>query len=91
MKKTKRYADGGGVNAQAPTYPFGVNNPSTPAMPGSQGSSGMNQTFNITPTAQSGQPQAQQTPQPSNFKSGGKVKSASARADGCCVRGRTRA
>jgi hypothetical protein len=26
-----------------------------------------------------------------NMKSGGKVKSASARADGCCIRGRTRA
>lgn len=27
----------------------------------------------------------------SGFKSGGKVKSASARADGCCIRGKTRA
>ena len=28
---------------------------------------------------------------PSDFKKGGKVKSASARADGCCIRGKTRA
>ena len=90
MKKTKRYADGGGVNAQAPTYPFGLNNPTAAPMPGSQGASGMNQTFNISPTAQAEQPPAQQTPQ-SSFKGGGKVKSASARADGCCVRGKTRA
>ena len=26
-----------------------------------------------------------------NYKKGGKVKSASARADGCCIRGKTRA
>ena len=56
MKKTKRYADGGGVNAQAPTYPFGLNNPTAAPMPGSQGASGMNQTFNISPTAQAEQP-----------------------------------
>lgn len=29
-------------------------------------------------------------PAPTGMKSGGKVKSASARADGCCVRGKTR-
>jgi hypothetical protein len=26
-----------------------------------------------------------------NYKAGGKVKSASSRADGCCIRGKTRA
>jgi hypothetical protein len=31
------------------------------------------------------------TPAPTGMKKGGKVKSASARADGCCIRGKTRA
>lgn len=35
--------------------------------------------------------QYNQTPQTPGMKKGGKVKSASARADGCCIRGKTRA
>lgn len=91
-KKVKRYQEGGiTINQPAPaqplpglagygpssnTYPF---QSSTPAST----DSGVNQTFNIQPTAQAGQPQ--------QMKRGGKVKSASQRADGCAIRGKTRA
>lgn len=100
-KKTKRYQDGGIVinqqpaqqaNPQAPsassgyfsntasTYPFqSSSNP--PAA--SDSNSGMSQTFNIQPSAQAGQP--------TTLKRGGKVTSASKRADGCAIRGKTRA
>jgi hypothetical protein len=79
--KVKKYADGG--MTQQPTYPFYGN---TPQAGGQNG--GMNQTFNMQPqaTADNGQMQ-----QPKMFKKGGKVSSASKRADGCCVRGKTRA
>lgn len=40
--------------------------------------------------AAAGMPAAPAVPQP-GMKKGGKVKSASARADGCCIRGKTRA
>lgn len=40
--------------------------------------------------AAAGMPAAPAAPQP-GMKKGGKVKSASARADGCCIRGKTRA
>lgn len=92
MKKVKRYQDGGMIGQPLPqlpglsgygsstnTYPF---QSSGTALPSSQ-DAGVNQTFNIQPTAQSGQPQ--------QMKRGGKVKSASKRADGCAIRGKTRA
>lgn len=78
--KVKRYADGG--MTQQPTYPFYGN---TPQAGGQNG--GMNQTFNMQPQANA---DANQQPQ-QKFKKGGKVSSASARADGCCIRGKTRA
>ena len=79
--KVKKYADGG--MTQQPTYPFYGN---TPQAGGQNG--GMNQTFNMQPqaTADNGQMQ-----QPKMFKKGGKVSSASSRADGCAIRGKTRA
>ena len=85
MAKTK-YADGGQVQGQVqqPTYPFYGNQPQAGGQNG-----GTNQTFNIQPQASadmSQQPQQQQ-----RFKKGGKVSSASARADGCAIRGKTRA
>jgi hypothetical protein len=100
-KKAKRYQDGGivinqqpvqGQNPQAPsassgyfsntqsTYPFQSSN-TAPAS--TDTGSGMNQTFNIQPSAQAGQPQG--------MKRGGRVSSASKRADGCAIRGKTRA
>lgn len=93
MKKVKRYQDGGiTINQQASpqdlpglsgygqstsNYPFQSSSAPVPT------DSGLNQTFNIQPTAQAGQPQ--------QMKRGGKVKSASQRADGCAIRGKTRA
>jgi hypothetical protein len=94
--KVKKYADGG--MTQQPTYPFYGN---TPQAGGQNG--GMNQTFNMQPqaTADNGQMQ-----QPKMFKKGGKVtaskmgavkvakpkmSSASSRADGIAIRGKTRA
>jgi hypothetical protein len=93
MKKAKRYQEGGvtinqqatpqplpglaGYGAPTNTYPF-----QSTSAPASQ-DSGVNQTFNIQPSAQAGQPQ--------QMKRGGKVKSASQRADGCAIRGKTRA
>ena len=100
-KKTKRYQDGGIVinqqpaqqsNPQTPTassgyfgnttstYPFQSSNTAPAA---SDTGSGMSQTFNIQPSAQAGQPQG--------MKRGGRVTSASKRADGCAIRGKTRA
>lgn len=92
MKKAKCYQDGGiinpnaiqlpGIPGQSPsnsTYPFQSSGVSMP----SGSDSGLNQTFNIQPSAQAGQPQ--------QMKRGGKVKSASKRADGCAIRGKTRA
>lgn len=94
--KVKKYADGG--MTQQPTYPFYGN---TPQAGGQNG--GMNQTFNMQPqaTADNGQMQ-----QPKMFKKGGKISaskmgavkvakpkmsSASSRADGIAIRGKTRA
>jgi hypothetical protein len=82
--KVKKYADGG--MTQQPTYPFYGNQPQTS---GSNG--GTNQTFNMQPQANAA-PNQQPMQQPmQTFKSGGKVSSASKRADGCAVRGKTRA
>lgn len=72
----KKYADGG--MTQQPTYPFYGNQaqPST-TQPGVQ------QTFNMQPQPVVGQPIA--------MRKGGAVKSsASKRADGCAMRGKTR-
>jgi hypothetical protein len=80
MAKSK-YADGG--MTQQPTYPFYGNAPQAGGQNG-----GMNQTFNMQPQANAGDPNQQQQ---QRFKKGGKVSSASARADGCAVRGKTRA
>ena len=82
--KVKKYADGGPIQGQVqqPTYPFYGN---TPQAGGQNG--GMNQTFNMQPQANA---DANQQPQ-QRFKKGGAVKSASARADGCAIRGKTRA
>jgi hypothetical protein len=97
-KKVKRYQEGGvTINQQAPapmelpglagygastnTYPF---QSSGSAPSATDTGSGVNQTFNIQPSAQSGQPAT-------TMKRGGKVKSASSRGDGCAIRGKTRA
>jgi hypothetical protein len=92
--KVKKYADGG--MTQQPTYPFYGN---TPQAGGQNG--GMNQTFNMQPQAT-----ADANQQPQRFKKGGKVSaskmgavkvakpkmsSASSRADGIAIRGKTRA
>jgi hypothetical protein len=96
-KKVKRYQEGGvTINQQAPaqtelpglagygaptnSYPFQSSGSSPSA---TDTGSGVNQTFNIQPTAQAGQPQG--------MKRGGKVSSASRRGDGCAIRGKTRA
>jgi hypothetical protein len=95
-KKVKRYQEGGvtinqqatpqelpglaGYGAPTNTYPF-QSSGSTP----SATDSGVSQTFNIQPTAQSGQPGT------TTMKRGGKVSTASKRADGCAIRGKTRA
>ena len=97
--KIKRYQEGGitinqqpaqQANPQAPsassgyfgntasTYPF--QSSSTASMPTD---TGLNQTLNIQPSVQTGQPQG--------MKRGGQVNSASKRADGCAIRGKTRA
>jgi hypothetical protein len=99
-KKVKRYQEGGiTINQQAPTpmelpglagygaatntYPF-QSSGSAPSATDTGSGSGVNQTFNIQPSAQSGQPAT-------TMKRGGKVKSASSRGDGCAIRGKTRA
>lgn len=92
MKKAKRYQEGGitinqpapaqplpslaGYDASSSTYPFQSTSAASP-------DSGVNQTFNIQPSAQAGEPL--------QMKRGGKIKSASKRADGCAIRGKTRA
>jgi hypothetical protein len=102
-KKVKRYQDGGmtyqdapmqNTNMQTPSatsgyvgntassYPFQSSGVSASA-PTTDVGSGVNQTFNIQPSAQAGQPAA--------MKRGGVVKTASKRADGCAIRGKTRA
>ena len=81
--KVKKYADGG--MTQQPTYPFYGNQPQAGGMNG-----GTNQTFNMQPQANAGAPNPQQQPM-QTFKKGGKVSSASSRADGCAIRGKTRA
>ena len=75
----KRYADGGEVAAQQPTYPFYGNQPVAST---TQPESGVSQTFNIQP--------ALAAAQPTQMKKGGKVSSASKRADGCATKGKTR-
>lgn len=101
-KKIKRYQDGGMTyqdapmqNPQAPSassgffsntgssYPFQSSSSGMAAPATTDTASGVNQTFNIQPSAQAGQPAA--------MKRGGVVKSASKRADGCALRGKTRA
>lgn len=79
--KIKKYADGG--MTQQPTYPFYGNQPQAGGQNG-----GVNQTFNMQPQAQAG-PNDQMS-QPQRFKKGGKVSSASSRADGIASRGKTR-
>jgi hypothetical protein len=81
----------GAMDITQQTYPF--TDTSTP----DDSSKGVNQTFNIQPTASAaGQPQEQQA---ALFKKGGKVKkmsaggkvsSASKRGDGCAQRGKTK-
>jgi hypothetical protein len=99
-KKVKRYQEGGvtinqqatpqelpglaGYGAPTNTYPF-QSSGSTPSATDTGSGSGVNQTFNIQPTAQSGQPGT------TTMKRGGKVSAASKRADGCAIRGKTRA
>ena len=84
--KVKKYADGG--MTQQPTYPFYGNQPQAGGQNG-----GTNQTFNMQPQANAGAPNPQQPMQQpmQTFKKGGKVSSASKRADGCAIRGKTRA
>jgi hypothetical protein len=77
--RVKRYADGGEIAAQQPTYPFYGNQPVAST---TEPSAGMNQTFNIQPSVSAGQP--------TQMKKGGKVSSASKRADGCATKGKTR-
>ena len=77
--RVKRYADGGNVAAHQPTYPFSGNQPVAST---TEPSAGMNQTFNIQPSVSAGQP--------TQMKKGGKVSSASKRADGCATKGKTR-
>jgi hypothetical protein len=85
--KVKKYADGGSVDqTQQPTYPFYGNQPQAGGASG-----GTNQTFNIQPQATAGAPEQQQQSMQQSFKKGGKVSSASKRADGCAIRGKTRA
>ena len=82
MRKRKKFADGGVTGqTQQPTYPFYGNQPQAGGQNG-----GVNQTFNMQPQANVDPNQQQQ-----RFKKGGKVSSASKRADGCCIRGKTRA
>ena len=87
-KKIKKFADGGLLitpqSNSNPTYPF-PSNSSSGVMSSGEGL-GVNQTFNIQPTASAEQPSTTPT-----FKKGGKVSSASKRADGCAVRGKTKA
>lgn len=77
--RTRRYAEGGEIAAQQPTYPFYGNQPAAST---TQPSEPVTQTFNIQPGM---------APGDMGFKKGGKVKSASQRADGCAIRGKTRA
>jgi hypothetical protein len=99
MRKTKKYAEGGiTINQETPGqtqlpgltgYGSGTND-LYPTRSGESSSvdtssSGTNQTFNI-------QPQANASPmETASMKRGGKVSSASKRADGCAIRGKTRA
>jgi hypothetical protein len=83
--KVKKYADGG--MTQQPTYPFYGNQPQAGGQNG-----GTNQTFNMQPQANAAPNPQQPMQQPMQaFKKGGKVSSASKRADGIAVRGKTRA
>lgn len=88
-KKAKRFAEGGFTitpnQPQANTYPFPATNTGAGVSTDST-TPGVNQTFNIQPTASAQQPST--TPA---YKKGGKVSSASKRADGCAIRGKTRA
>jgi len=77
--KKKRYAEGGEIAAQQPTYPFYGNQPAAST---TQPAEGVSQTFNIQPGMSSAD---------MGFKKGGRVRTASQRADGCAIRGKTRA
>lgn len=90
MKKAKRYQDGGvTINQQPAELPglssYGQSSASYPfqstAASGGGTDSGVNQTFNIQPTAQAGQPEQV-------MKRGGKVKAH--RGDGIAQRGKTK-
>jgi hypothetical protein len=101
MRKVKKYAEGGiTINQQTPVQTrspglAGYESGTVNLYPtrsgdgsGSATSSGTNQTFNIQPQATAGQPSETITA----MKRGGSVRSsASKRADGCAVRGKTRA
>jgi hypothetical protein len=81
-KKIKKYQEGGiTINQEMPAPQLSAYSAESGVKSGTD--SGVNQTFNIQPSAQAGQPQG--------MKRGGKVKSASQRADGCAIRGKTRA
>lgn len=84
----KKYVDGGAVLApqNMNTYPYTNTNMSAGAAPAGGAGSGVNQPFGVQPQMQP------QLPRPGiRFKKGGSVSRASKRADGCCVRGKTRA
>ena len=86
----KRFNDGGMAGAtQQPTYPFGTNVQPSASPADTQTAGGVNQTFNMQPQA-TAQPAAPAAPV---FKKGGHVSrsSASKRADGIAIRGKTRA
>ena len=83
-KRVKRYQEGGiTINQSNPSPQPSAYNAESGSGQSGRTDSGVNQTFNIQPSAQAGQPQ--------QMKRGGKVKSASQRADGCAIRGKTRA
>lgn len=98
MRKAKKYAEGGiTINQQPAAQPQlpglagygGGENSLYPTRSGEAGGAGSQttQTFNMQPQATAGQPQETVT----TMKRGGKVSSASKRADGCAIRGKTRA
>jgi hypothetical protein len=91
-KRTKKFAMGGDVAGDASAYPFqtGPTVAQTNTMPAPPANT-INVGGGVSGTGGvGGDALGNQFPR-SGFKSGGKVSSASKRADGCAIRGKTRA
>jgi hypothetical protein len=90
MKKTKKYAMGGGVGMTNGSAATNLLNAANVVNQGAQALTSSTPSVGMVPDTNSASSNLGQL-NVGGFKKGGKVSSASKRADGCAIRGKTRA